>query len=67
MISQANNSVIRSAYPSKLNESKDEKQTQTVSSKMQTSKTEELKVSIDSGAYKVDIDALSKKMADSLL
>ena len=67
MISQTNSSFIRSSYPTKVNESKDTKQAEIVSSHNETSKVQELKESIDSGAYKVDIDALSQKMADTLL
>ena len=67
MISQTNSSAIRSAYPSKVNETKEHKQAATVSSQGETSKIDELKKSVDSGEYKVDIDALSQKMADSLL
>jgi len=66
MISQTNNSALRAAYPNKVNESKEPKQA-SVSSQNETSKVEELKESIDSGEYKVNIQALSEKMADSLL
>ena len=67
MISQTNTSAIRAAYPSKVNEAKEQKQTETVSSHGEESKVDELKRSIDSGEYKVDIEALSQTMADSLL
>ncbi|MDF1884281.1 flagellar biosynthesis anti-sigma factor FlgM [Sulfurimonas sp. SAG-AH-194-C21] len=67
MISQTNGSAIAAAYPSKANEVKEQKQTETVSSQGENSKVDELKKSIDSGEYKVDINALSQKMADSLL
>ncbi|CAI6145394.1 MAG: hypothetical protein SPLUMA1_SPLUMAMAG1_00005 [uncultured Sulfurimonas sp.] len=67
MISQTNSSEIRAAYPSKVNEAKKQKQTELVSSDGEANKLDELKKSIDSGEYKVDIDALSQKMADSLL
>ena len=67
MISQTNGSAIRAAYPSKASDVKEQKQTATVSSHSETSKVDELKKSVDSGEYKVDIQALSEKMADSLL
>lgn len=67
MISQTNSSAIRAAYPSKTSDVKEQKQAATVSSQSDTSKIDELKESIDSGEYKVDIQALSEKMADSLL
>ena len=67
MISQTNGSAIRAAYPSKASDVKEQKQTATVSSHSEASKVDELKKSIDSGEYKVDIEALSQKMADSLL
>ena len=67
MISQANSATVRAAYPSKTNETKAQKQTTDVSSQGNTSKTEQLKESIDSGEYKVNIQALSEKIADTLL
>ncbi|MDF1879293.1 flagellar biosynthesis anti-sigma factor FlgM [Sulfurimonas sp. SAG-AH-194-C20] len=67
MISQTNSSAIRTAYSSKTNETQEQKKTATNSSQTETSKVDELKESIGSGEYKVDIDALSQKMADSLL
>jgi len=67
MISQTNASAIRATYPSKTNEAKEQKQTASVSSHSEVSKVDELKKSIDSGEYKVDVDALSQKMADALL
>ncbi|HIP20261.1 MAG TPA: hypothetical protein EYG70_03970 [Sulfurimonas sp.] len=67
MISQTNASATRATYPSKTSEVKEQKQTANVSSDSEASKVDELKESIDSGEYKVDVDALSQKMADSLL
>jgi len=66
MISQTNNSALRAAYPNKASEAKEPKQA-AVSTQSETSKVEKLKESIDSGEYKVDIQALSEKMAESLL
>ncbi len=67
MISQANSSAVSTAYPSKMNETQEHKKTATSSSDGEVSKVDELKESISSGEYKVNIDALSQKMADSLL
>lgn len=67
MISQTNNSAITAAYPNKASDVKEQKQTETVSSQTEAKKVDELKRSIDSGEYQVDIEALSQKMADSLL
>ncbi len=67
MISQTTSTNIRATFPSKTNEVKEQKQSVDVSSQGETSKLEALKESIDSGEYKVDIQALSEKMADSLL
>lgn len=67
MISQTNSSALRSAYPSKTNDTQEPKRAQAVSPQNEMSKTEALKKSIDSGEYKVDINALSQKMADALL
>jgi len=67
MISQTNSATIRAAYPSKTNEAKEQKQVSTPTFQGDTNKIDELKESIDSGGYKVDIQALSENMADSLL
>ena len=66
MISQANNSALRAAYPNKANETKEPKQVN-VTTQNATTKVEQLKESISSGEYKVDIQALSEKVAESLL
>jgi len=67
MISQTNSSAIRTAYQSKTAESKEAKQSTPVTKQGDMSKVEQLKESIDSGEYRVNIQALSEKMADSLL
>jgi len=64
MISQANSAAIRTAYPTKTADAK----TSVNAPKQETlSRTEQLKESINSGEYKVDLQAVSSKMADSLL
>jgi len=66
MISQTNNMALRTAYPTKINESREPRQAATKADTQQ-SKVDQLKEAIGSGSYKVNIDALSEKMADSLL
>lgn len=66
MISQTNSSAVRVAY-SNTNDAKAAKLSASTSSNASTSKAEQLKESIGSGEYKVNIEALSQKIADSLL
>jgi len=68
MISQAGNSSLRSVYTNTLNESKNTKQaSSTISQQGDTSKIERIKESLASGDYKIDLDALSKKIAQELM
>jgi len=69
MISKSNSSIVRATYASNLGESKSAKvNTNTsVSKQGDTSKIEQIKASLASGEYKVDLDALSKKIAEELL
>ena len=69
MISQANSSAVRTAYTNSFGESKETKDAKgaTVSEQGDTSKIEQIKESLASGDYKVDLEALSKKIADELL
>jgi len=69
MISQYNGSALRTAMNNNLGEAKEAKQTATVANAKLTglNKIEQLKESIDSGEYKVDLSALSEKMAQELL
>jgi len=67
MISQTNSSAVRVAYPSNTSDTKTTKTATRTAEEVNTSKTDKLKESIDSGEYKVNIQALSEKMADSLL
>ncbi len=66
MISQTNNTALRTAYPSKVNEAREPKGAN-IASQNETSRVDQLKEAIGSGEYKVNIEALSEKMADSLL
>jgi anti-sigma28 factor (negative regulator of flagellin synthesis) len=69
MISQTNSSALRTAYASAFGEAKDTKQATgaSVSKQGDTSKIEKLKDAIGSGEYKVDLQALSEKIAQELL
>ncbi len=66
MISQTNSSAVRTAYANNFGESKETKGA-TVSKQGDTSKVEQIKEALSSGEYKVDLEALSKKIADELL
>lgn len=67
MISKLNSAAVHSAYASKTNDSKTTKSGVEATKQNDTSNVEKLKGSIDSGEYKVNLDALSQKMADELL
>ena len=69
MISQTNASALRSAYANTLNEPKSTRNsgTTTVSKQGDLSKLDQIKESIASGDYTVDLEALSKKIAQELL
>jgi len=69
MISQTNSSAIRNAYANNFGEPKEVKQkaSTNVSKQGDTSKVEHLKEAIGSGEYKVDLQALSEKIANELL
>lgn len=68
MISQANSASIRSAYASNFGESKDvSKKGTTISSQGDMSKVDQIKEALQSGEYKLNLQALSEKIADELL
>ena len=69
MISQLNSSAIRSAYTNNFAENKNvgEKAGANVSSQGDMSKIERIKESLESGEYKVNLQALSERIADELL
>ena len=69
MISQANNSAIRSTYANHSSENKEvsKKPTTNVSSQGDLSKVDQIKESLESGEYKINLQALSEKIADELL
>jgi anti-sigma28 factor (negative regulator of flagellin synthesis) len=67
MISQVNSAVVRNSYANATQESKDTNKTANVSAQGDTSKIEQIKEALDAGEYKVNIEALSEKIADELL
>ena len=67
MISQVNSSVAQNVYTKSASESKSNKNVGTQNAEDTNNKVEQLKEAINSGEYKVDLSALSKKMADELL
>jgi anti-sigma28 factor (negative regulator of flagellin synthesis) len=69
MISQTNSSAVRNTYTNNLAENKDvsKKVGTNVSSQGDMSKVERIKESLESGEYKVNLQALSEKIADELL
>jgi anti-sigma28 factor (negative regulator of flagellin synthesis) len=67
MISNVNGSLIRGAYPETILKSKEQdKSAQTVTKQGDTSRIEELKAHIEKGEYRVDIEALAKRIAHEL-
>ena len=69
MISQTNSSALRSAYASNFGEAKETKDVKatTISKQGDTSRVEQIKEALNSGEYKLDLDALSEMIADELL
>ena len=67
MISQAGSSVALNAYASTVSETKETSQKSTVSKQGDMSKIERIKESLESGEYKINLQALSQKIADELL
>ena len=64
MISQTNSSAIRNAYASNFGEPKDieKKGTTTISSQGDMSKVDQIKEALESGEYKINLQALSEKI-----
>jgi anti-sigma28 factor (negative regulator of flagellin synthesis) len=68
MISQTSSSLIRNAYISNNAEQKEtSKSGVNLNKQGDMSKIDRIKSSIDSGEYKVDLQALSEKIAEELL
>lgn len=69
MISQVNSANIRNAYANNLGEKKEvsEKSGATVSKQGDTSKVEQIKEALEAGEYKINLQALSQKIAEELM
>ncbi len=67
MISQTNNSLVRNAYGAVQSDTKTQRTSLNVTKQGDTSKIEQLKESLASGEYKIDLEALSRKIADELM
>lgn len=68
MISQLNSAGIKTAYQNGNTEPKaNAKKTQEMNKEADMSKVDTLKESIQSGQYKVNLEALSKRIADELM
>lgn len=68
MISQVNSSAVRNAYASNFGEAKETSKTDTnISKQGDTSKVEQIKEALESGEYKINLEALSQKIAEELL
>lgn len=70
MISQINSSALRNAYANALGEPKEGtkgSEKATISKQGDMSKIERIKESLQAGTYRVDLQALSEKIADELL
>ncbi|MEN4054008.1 MULTISPECIES: flagellar biosynthesis anti-sigma factor FlgM [Sulfurimonas] len=69
MISNISSSAVSGTFANSLNENKELKPNAKLTASEDGSKNriEKLKEAIESGEYKVDLSALSEKMADELL
>lgn len=69
MISQLQSANIRTAYANSSNENKEvtQKGALSVSKQGDLSKVDQIKEALASGQYKVDLQALSEKMAQELV
>jgi flagellar biosynthesis anti-sigma factor FlgM len=68
MISQLNSSAVRNAYASNFGESKElQKASVNITKQGDTSKVEQIKEALASGEYKINLEALSQKIAQELI
>ena len=68
MISGVNSSVVGNTYANNMTDKEIKPNAKLATSKDgSANKIEKLKEAIDSGEYKIDLSALSEKMADELL
>lgn len=67
MISSVNGSLIKATYQEPALKTKEqEKSAQSITKQGDTSRIEGLKASIEKGEYRVDIEALAKRIAQEL-
>ncbi|MCF6310445.1 MAG: flagellar biosynthesis anti-sigma factor FlgM [Sulfurimonas sp.] len=69
MISQVNGASVRNAYPNGVGDKKEvsDKVGASVSKQGNTSKVDHIKGALESGEYKINLEALSKKIAEELM
>ncbi|WP_229860066.1 flagellar biosynthesis anti-sigma factor FlgM [Candidatus Sulfurimonas baltica] len=68
MISQVNSGAVRNAYSnSSVNKEVSDKVVTKVSKQGDMSKVDQIKEALESGEYKINIEALSEKIAEELL
>ena len=68
MISQVNSASVRNAYANSTGEQKvAQKSDSNVSKQGDLSKIEQIKQDLESGEYKINLEALSRKIADELM
>jgi len=68
MISQVNGAALNSAYQtSGQTKGVSQKSAGNISAQGDTSKIDQIKEALDAGEYKINIDALSKKIAEELV
>ena len=67
MISQINSATVRNSYASASGENKQTEKATNITKQGDTSKVDQIKEALESGEYKVNIEALSRKIADELM
>lgn len=69
MISQIGSAALRNAYVNDNAQTKEavKKESANIVKQGDTSKVEEIKMALESGEYKINLQALSKKIAEELL
>ena len=69
MISQVNGAAVRSAYQNSETETKTQRKDQKLEVTQQgdTSKVDAIREQIEKGEYRINLEALAQKIADSLM
>lgn len=68
MVSSVQSSLVSGSYQESSVKTKDQGKTpQSITKQGDTSRIEELKASIEKGEYRVDIEALAKRIAEQLI